>query len=429
MMKSKTLVGFLVLLVGLSLLAGGALAASPKIKLTIVDPWGEVDAWAPLWVQFNQSHSNIAVSRNTITGGASTYQEVLKTGLASGTGADVFHEWGGSLSGVIIHAGDAEPLNRYYEKYHWKDILIPGAYQQVEQNSEAFGEKGKIYGVPITTNAITFWYNKKLWNKLDLQKPENYQQLEMLCEKVKKAGYYPLTIGGKYGWMTMRLFGYLLEVTAGPELHDKLLKMEVSWDCPAVIEAFSLLHKWVDKGWVVPGFLNVIPDPDSHQPLYLGKALMTLEGPWFAGEIKADGQDPSDYGLFINPTGHTPLRMSGFIEQYMISANKSPEVKDAAAEFINWFIQPKQQGWVINEGPHSTTATKGVTAKNQPLVSEALEALNKVGGLWLIQDQSLPEEVTHAYFEAQDEVAVGQLSPEGAAQKVQEAIESYKKGD
>ncbi len=52
----------------------------------------------------------------------------------------------------------------------------------------------------------------------------------------------------------MRLVDYLLEVTCGPELHDQLNALEVSWDRPEVVEAYKLYKKWIDNEWIVPGF-------------------------------------------------------------------------------------------------------------------------------------------------------------------------------
>src|SRR3712207_8665692 len=64
-----------------------------------------------------------------------------------------------------------------------------------------------------------------------------------LFRSILAAGTTPLATGGKYGWHIMRLYEYLLEHTAGPELHDKLLVGEESWDRPEVVEAFTLLDR------------------------------------------------------------------------------------------------------------------------------------------------------------------------------------------
>src|SRR3712207_9583731 len=71
-----------------------------------------------------------------------------------------------------------------------------------------------------------------------------------LFRSILAAGTTPLATGGKYGWHLMRLYEYLLEHTAGPELHDKLLVGDESWDRPEVVEAFTLFKKWQDQKWM-----------------------------------------------------------------------------------------------------------------------------------------------------------------------------------
>jgi len=222
----------------------------------------------------------------------------------------------------------------------------------------------------------------------------------------------------------MRLFDYLLEVTAGPKLHDQLLNMKADWDRPEVVQAFTLFKKWVDN-WIVPGFLNTQPQ-DSHLPMYQGHALYTIEGPWMASTLVSDGQNPADYDFFIYPTDHTPARAEGFIEQFMINGDKPKANQVAAAELLNWFIKPATQAERLKI--HSSTATLNVPVDKAkyPLLAESISTLAKLPDTWLILDQSFPEEPLHGYFRAQDDLAAGTITPEQAAKEVQRAIEKYK---
>lgn len=402
-----------------------ATAQAKDINLTWMQVYGDQDKWQAILDQYTAKHPNIHIDQKVVTGGASTYQEVLKTGLASGTGPEFFFEWGGALSGIMIKSGHVLPLNAYYDKYQWKKILIPWGYEKVRENSAQFGKPGNIYGVLFSTMGMTFWYNKPLWDKLGLQIPKTYEEMEKVNEKIRDAGLYPCTLGGRYDWMTMRVADYLLEVAAGPQLHDQLMLMKVSWDRPEVVKAFTLFKKWVDNKWIIPDFLNTLPQ-DSHLPMYQGKAVYTIEGPWMASTLQTDQQDSADYDFFVHPTDHKPQRLSGFIEQLMINADKPKEVQDAAADVINWFIQPDVQSQRLMVS--STTGTVGVKADKDkyPLLAETLNVLASLQGTWLVLDQSLPEEPLHAFFQAQDELASGQTTPEAAAKVVQQAIEKYK---
>jgi len=185
-------------------------SAQEEVELRVMTVWGgeQKEYLDDLFAKYSETHPNITVKHEVSAGsGAATYQEVLKTGLNSGTGPDVFFEWAGTLSGTIIDSGYAEPLDRYYEKYNWDDRFIDWSVGSLTRDKVT-------YGVPLTARGMTFWYNVKVWESLDLEKPESYEDLEAIAKKAKENGIYPIALGGKFNWMTMRLLDYLIE----PEL-------------------------------------------------------------------------------------------------------------------------------------------------------------------------------------------------------------------
>jgi raffinose/stachyose/melibiose transport system substrate-binding protein len=47
-------------------------------------------------------------------------------------------------------------------------------------------------------------------------------------------------------------------------------------------------------------------------------------------------------------------------------------------------------------------------------------------GLYLPTDQALPQELVNAFFQAQDSVVLGTLTPEAACAQIQKAVDAYK---
>ena len=93
-----------------------------------------------------------------------------------------------------------------------------------------FSEVGKFTVFLLLPQARTFWYRKDLWDELGLTEPKTYQEMEEALCQGKAAGIYHLSAAGKYGLDGLRLLDYLLEVTAGPKLHDKLNTAEENWN-------------------------------------------------------------------------------------------------------------------------------------------------------------------------------------------------------
>ena len=364
---------------------------------------------------FEKSHSNIEIEHQATGGsGAAVYPDKLRTAMAGGEPPNFFLMWGGELAGQFIDADQALPMDEYYEKYNWADILVPSAVKFTERD-------GTRWGAPHAVNGITFWYRKDLFRKFGLEEvPATYAELEDLARNLKSEGIYALSMGGKFGWHVMRFLEYLIETTAGPDLHDSLNNLEASWDTPEVVEAYELLKKWVDQKWIVPGFLSVAPE-DSWLPWYQGKAAMVPEVADMEYTLKADGQDTSKYDLFIPPTDHEPLRFSGFIHQLMIASES--ESHDASAEFINWIIQPEQ----AKKYAIGVTPTLGAlpSAEEWPLTNKMQEFL-KTHEVYLITDQALDQELADSFFAVQDNIISGSTTPQEGAKTMQQAVESWK---
>lgn len=393
-------------------------ASFATTELRILTVWGgerktHLDR---VFKEYQGTHPGIKISHEICAGtGAGTYQEVLQVAIGSGTAPDIFFEWGGELAGFFIDARTVEPMERYWEKYNWDEMILPWAKQLITRN-------GKVWGCPHALQGMSFWYRVDLWNKLGLSEPQSYEEVETLCEKTKAAGIYPLSLAGKYGWMTMRLLDYLIEVRCGPELHDKLVSLETNWDRPEVVKAYQTFKKWVDQ-WIVPGFLPLSPD-DARMPMYGGKALMVFEGNWMETVFKADGQDVHNFDFFIHPTDHKPLRVAGFPEQFMISA--SSKHKDEAAELINWLVQPELMNREYGKA-FASTATIGVAPDKEELPSSYKwrKALEYVG-IWKLTDQALKSELLHTFFELQDKIVLGEITPEQAVKRMQKAVIEWK---
>ena len=83
----------------------------------------------------------------------------------------------------------------------------------------------------------------------------------------------------------MRLMDEILEVECGPEKHDALMAMKVSWaDEPCATKSFEEFHKWTSKYFLKP-FMGI--DNNQSFNLFLaGRAAMMLEGDWLVGQLQ-----------------------------------------------------------------------------------------------------------------------------------------------
>ena len=105
---------------------------------------------------------------------------------------------------------------------------------------------------------------------------------------------------------------------------------------------------------------------------------------------------------------------------------KAKNVQDAALLFATYVVRPDlAAGHMAAIGGPS--AVKGVVpGADSPIQAQYANWLGDGLQLYLPGDQSLPQEMVAAYFEAQDSVVLGAMTPAQAAKSVQEAIVAFK---
>jgi raffinose/stachyose/melibiose transport system substrate-binding protein len=286
---------------------------------------------------------------------------------------------------------------------------------------------GKLYGVPIWVKPMTVFYKKSLFDKYGIPEPKTFADLEKAMETLKSKGVTPIAVGGKFSWMTMRTTDFLIEHFAGPEMHDKLFALEASYNSPEVVQAFAKLKEWVDKGYFNDGFISI--DPNQALPLlYQNKAGMIFQGPWIEEEnIVKSKLDPNDYVPIIAPADQTPVRVSGFQEQLQISSKSPPEVQQAALLFAAYISQPEVAKTAASKALGTPRPLLGfLPPEDRPIGIKMTKWIQGEAQLYLPTDQALPQELVNAFFQAQDSVVLGTMTPEAAAEHIQKAVEAYR---
>ena len=227
------------------------------------------------------------------------HKSALRIASGSSQAPDIYFMWAGlGLGGEFIKSGLALPMDKYYSQYKWDDEFIAPALSFSKQYT------GGRYGIPYTFRGEALYYNKALFQKAGITSlPKTYDELVADADKLAAAGIPAITFGGTVNWHLMRLMDEILEVQCGPEKHDALMAMKVSWaDEPCATKSFEELHKWTSK-YVLKPFMGI--DNNQSFNLFLaGRAAMMLEGNWLVGQLR-NANKLADYGVFPFP-GATP---------------------------------------------------------------------------------------------------------------------------
>ena len=391
----------------------------PEGKVTVKFWAIATQGWKEVIAEFAKAYPNIDIKWTKYS--TDELKQALRVASASGKMPDMWFNWGGSLASPYIEGGHAlEITPEIAAKYGLDKNISPIALDLAKHN-------GRLYGVPIWVKPMTIFYKKSLFDKNGIPEPKTFADLEKALETLKSKGIIPIAVGGKFSWMTMRTTDFLVEHFAGPEMHDKLFALEASYNSPEVVKAFAKLKEWVDKGYFNEGFISL--DPNQALPLlYQNKAGTIFQGPWIEEEnIVKSGLDPNDFVPIIAPADQTPVRVSGFQEQLHISSKSPPEVQQAALLFAAYISQPEVAKTAASKALGTPRAVLGVSpAEDRPIGTQMAKWVQGDAQLYLPTDQALPQELVNAFFQAQDSVVLGTMTPEAAAEHIQKAVEAYK---
>jgi raffinose/stachyose/melibiose transport system substrate-binding protein len=347
-------------------------------------------------------------------------KQAVRVASAAGKMSDTWFNWGGSLASPYEEGGHALELTpELMAQYGVDKNIVPGALELARHN-------GKLYGIPIWVRPMTIFYKKSIFDKYGLTAPKTFDELEKVCEALKSKGIIPVACGGKFSWMTMRTTDFFVEHFAGPAMHDKLFSLEASYNSPEVIKAFAKLKEWVTKGYFNEGFISL--DPAQALPLLQqDKAAMIFQGPWIEDQnIIASHEDPNNYVPIVAPADQKPVRVSGFQEQLQFWTKAKPDEQKAALLFASFITTPEVAKRHIAEFGSPSSVVGVLPGENRPIASQMAKWLQGEVGLYLPTDQALPQELVNAFFQAQDSLVLGTLTPEAACAAIQKAVDQYK---
>jgi raffinose/stachyose/melibiose transport system substrate-binding protein len=381
--------------------------------------WGiATQPWQVMIDDFQKTYPNLKVKWTKFS--TDEVKQAVRVASSAGKMSDAWFNWGGSLAAPYEDGGHALELTpELMAQYGVDKNIVPAALELARHN-------GKLYGVPVWVRPMTIFYKKSLFDKCGLSEPKTFDELEKACETLKSKGITPFSCGGKFSWMTMRTTDFLIEHFVGPADHDKLFSLEESYTSPGVVKAFAKLKEWVDKGYFNQGFISVDPG-QTLQLLFQDKAAMTFQGPWIEDQdiIKAH-LDPNDYVPIVAPSDQKPVRVSGFQEQVQFWSKSKPDAQQAALLFASFITSPEvAKRHIAAFG--SPSAVVGVfPSTDHPIETQMVKWLQGDVQLYLPTDQALPQELVNAFFQAQDSLVLGSITPEVATANIQKAVEAYK---
>jgi len=389
--------------------SGGSSAGSKHLNMFNYDTPDQAKLTNQVLAAFTKA-DGISVKLDTLPGsGAAIYPGKLRTEILGGSAPDVFRCWGGTIAKPFVDTHQVVDLGPAYDKYGWASKLAA-------PNINDFTYNNVKYGLPLYASAVGVWYSTSAYSKAGISgPPTTFAEMESANAALVKAGVQPWLAGGKFGWYVMRFFEWFLEMTAGPDEHDKLRNGQTNWNTSSVVDAFGILQKWAQNKWLPPGVMGL--DPTQVEAEFAGnKGAMALDGQWIEQTLVAQKIPVSGYGTYIPPTDQSNLRFSGFTEGLFVTTQSKNQ--DNAEKLLDFVASVSSQETLQN----AYTTVKAVPDTPGFVGTAQWKKWLQSNQHYVIQDQSLTTDQANAYFSIQSDVVQGNQTPASAAAAMGKAV-------
>jgi raffinose/stachyose/melibiose transport system substrate-binding protein len=409
-----------VFLVGCSSKSTSSKSANGKTTITFFYRWPNEpykSYFKSVIADFEKQHPNIKIAE--VTALNDDYKQKANVLLGSANPPDVFFSWVGEYGQKFIRDGVALDLTDYYKAdTSWSGQLIQS---QVNQ----FSKDGKVYGVPLFTDSKLFFYNKDIFDKLNLKAPTTWDEFIKDLAAIKKSGTTPLVLGNKSPWAAAHYVTALNQRMVAKDVLDKDLSYQgAEFTDPGYVEALKKLNE-------LRPYFNENPNAIAHDEarnLFLGgKAaatfLETMEITFMKdAAFKWDTfKVPSIEGAKGDQEG-----LIGAPEGFMIH-KKSAHPKEAM-EFLK-FMTSKVNGEKLIKDTGLSSTVDGAVNENTATVHEvkAMQLIKDSKDMLIWTDSALDSRVFKPYGDGIQAMLGGTMKPEQVIKNVQEAAKQVKK--
>ena len=352
------------------------------------------------------------------------FKTKLKIAMSSNTMPDIFPTWSGGPMNEFIDANKISDLTTYMDRDSYKAKFMHAAISQVTY-------KDKLWGVPVENVAVaTFFYNKDIFAKYNLQVPKTTKELEAICDILKTNKITPFSLANKTKWTGSMYYMYLVDRIGGKDAFAKAVDRTGTFEDTAFTQAGTIIQDWVKKDYFNEGFNGL--DEDSGQSrtlLYTGKAAMTLMGSWFVSTAAGENKDfMSKVGSFSFPTVEggkgDANTVIGTVGDNFYSVASSCKDVEGAFKAITYLIDDTAVEKRITDG--RIPPIKGVKVSDSNL-QQVLTAVEKAPSVQLWYDQYLPPEISELHKDTSQALFGLTKTPEQVNKDMEAAALKYYK--
>ena len=283
------------------------------------------DAITELIAAYKEVAPNVTINYETTQ---NDYPTLLKTKLNAGECPDIFS----STSGKEIST---------YLDYSANLADQPLAGAMSDSVAAVMKSGDELHGLSIKGNYFGLLYNKAIFEECGITEfPQTLDDLEAACEKIKAAGYQPITTGFAEWWVFKHTFQSFLDAAGGDDVEGLVKKFAAGEahfkDYPALYDDF---FRYLDLA-VKYGDAKPLETDLSAEDAAFGSgqaAIMNGQGAWVEADVIAiDPELKIGFDGYPVSNDAAQCKVIGGSDQALRIYKDSPVLQETL-DFVNWW--------------------------------------------------------------------------------------------
>lgn len=331
------------------------------------------------------------------------YKQEINVKLASNDQPDIYFAWSGVYAENFAQGGRALDLTGYInENKEWSDQIIQNQFGP-------FTFDGKIYGIPIIMDGKAFYYNKDIFDELQLSVPETWEEFMEVLETLKNSKYIPISLGNQEDWATGHYMTTLNQRMVAADVLQKDYALEGDFSDANYIEALKRLQALTP--YFTPDFNSTSYDTGISDFIN-GKAAIYYEQ---FNQVQYISPAEFEWSWFdfpdIQEGAGDQNALTGAPQGLMVSADT--KYPDAAVSFLMYLTSQEMAAKMVKDTQMISCVDGAITTEtaNEKLV-EIADTIKKASSINLWLDNAMDSEVAAAYMAGIQAMAGGSRTPE-----------------
>ena len=346
------------------------------------------------------------------------YNGVLNTKLEGGTAGDLITCRPFDTSLGLYDQGHLASLN---------DLAGMDNFSGVAKSAWITDDGSSVFCVPMASVIHGFFYNADAFSELGLEEPTTRDEFFALLDAIKADGSYDaLGMGSADQWeaATMGFQNIGPNYWKGEEGRLGLIAGTEKYTDQQYVDTWAELAQWADY---MPSGFEAVKYPDAQSLFTLGRSAIYPTGSW---EISVF-EDQADFEMGIFPPPVESADDTCFISDHTdiaLGMNSATENPEAAKIFLEWMTTPEFAELYSNALPGFFTLSNHKIELENPLANEFLgwrdSCEETIRNSYQILSRGEPN-LENELWRVSAAVINGNLTPEEAAQEIQDGLDSW----